>query len=444
MKCPFLGCILFGLPLLAFVACGDESAVNVNSVKQIAVDDESTQDDDADSKESDTPVSSGKQSTKSSSSEKSSEKSSSSANTESFENDEVDSVDDLPRCSIKREGKEIYVKENKTHYTCEDGEWIAEKKTPEDSKKSSSSEADEAPKSSSSVIYLDVDFSSSSAKVTTVPVTGLGSCQPVTPVINKSESTKWKFSANVASDRNAFDFVKATYVWNFGAGATPATDATSGTSAAISYANSGVSFASVTVTMPDGNSETVQCEPLQVNGDPITGCMCETESAVVDFTETPTVSWSVTGCTSMSAVTSYVWNGVDGTEATYTHTFTAATNAYAPTLKVANDDNTIVDVSCDAVKVTEGPEYEINQRGNASDGIDLPAGKSMVHLNIPEDDYYYDCMIYCQSNAGEFSVSIDGSKVQSGFFVALQLPDRSCFDRLVEFELSAPAKCSLR
>ena len=437
MKRPFFGCVLFALPLLAFVACGDESAINVNSVKQIAADDEAQDDDD--SKNSDTPVSSEKQSSKSSSSTKSS----SSAKAESSENDEVDSVDDLPRCSIKREGVEIYVKENKTHYTCEDGEWIAEKKTPEDSKKSSSSEADEAPKSSSSVIYLDVDFSSSSTKVTTVPVTGLGSCQPVTPVINKGESTKWKFSANVASDRNAFDFVKATYAWNFGAGATPATDATSGTSAAISYANSGVAVASVTVTMPDGSFETVQCEPLQVNGDPITGCKCDPVGVTgsVDYTATPDVTWSVTGCMTASTPLTYYWNGADGSES-FTYSFTAATASYAPTLKVGNADNSIIDVTCSAVKVTEGPEYEIAVRG--SDGeIDLPMGISMVHLNIPKNEFFNNCMIRCKSDNGQFTVSIDELSAQSAYYVSVRLPDGSCNDQMVEFELSSPARCSV-
>ena len=64
MTYPFFGGILLALPLslLALTACGDESVINSNDVKQVSEDDESESDD------SDTPVSSEKQSSKSSSS----------------------------------------------------------------------------------------------------------------------------------------------------------------------------------------------------------------------------------------------------------------------------------------------------------------------------------------------------------------------------------------
>ena len=96
---------------------------------------------------------------------------------------------------------------------------------------------------SSSAIYIDVDFSSSSSvKV----ITGLGMCEPVTTPIDKGTgSTKWKFSYNLDAGFSAIDFAKATYVWNFGAGAIPATDATPSTSAPVTYTNSGIAVASV-------------------------------------------------------------------------------------------------------------------------------------------------------------------------------------------------------
>ena len=440
MTRPFFGCVLFALPLLAFVACGDESAINVNSVKQIAADDEAQDDDD--SNNSDTPVSSEKQSSKSSSSTKSS----SSAKAVSSENDEVDSVDDLPRCSIKREGVEIYVKENKTLYTCEDGEWIAEKKTPEDSKKSSSSEADDAPKSSSSVIYLDVDFSSSSAKVTTVPVTGLGSCQPVTPVINKGESVTWEFSPNASFGYNVVDFVTTTtYDWNF-RGVTADGSGIGVKSGAVTYAASGSYNASVTVTMRDGASETIACQPLHVNGDPITGCKCDPVGVTgsVDYTATPDVTWSVTGCMTASTPLTYYWNGADGSES-FTYSFTAATASYAPTLKIGNADNTLIDVECPAVKVTEGPEYVFKERG--LDGrVKLPSGYSKVVLTYDVSNFgYLSCNIdRYDSSSGCLNGTVNGISLKGCDFVATTLPSTmTAVGTVFEFELDVPASCSV-
>ena len=121
MKCPIFGGILLALPLslLAFTACGDESVINSNDVKQVSEDDES------ESGNPESSVSSETQTSKSSSSSaKSSEKYSSSKDDAAAENDIVESEENLPRCSIKREGMEVYVKEEKNLYTCEEGEWI--------------------------------------------------------------------------------------------------------------------------------------------------------------------------------------------------------------------------------------------------------------------------------------------------------------------------------
>ena len=406
MKRPFFGGVLLALPLslLAFTACGDESVVNSNDIKQVSEDDESESDD------SDTPVSSEKQSSKSSSSSaKSSEKYSSTKEDAAAENDIVESEDDLPRCSIKREGMEVYVKEEKNLYTCEEGEWIPENKTVKSSSSSKkySSSSNKNPfdivdGTSSSAIYIDVDFSSSS-KVNPVVVTGLGSCAPVNTSIEKGSSTKWKFSYNLDAGFSAIDFAKATYVWNFGAGAIPATDATPSTSAPVTYTNSGIAVASVTVTMHNGNTETIQCSPLQVNGDPITGCKCTTEATSVDFTATPDVTWSVTGCTSASSPLTYNWNGTDG-GTTFTNSFTAATASYAPTLKVGNSDNTVIDVACPAVKVTEGPEFIL--RDNITTVFPITVGSYIMIYDCNTSEYHQTpVIIYASSESMQVKVN---------------------------------------
>jgi hypothetical protein len=436
MKRPFFGGVLLVLPLslLAFTACGDESVVNSNDVKQVSEDDESESDD------PDTPVSSEKQSSKSSSSSaKSSEKSSSSRVEESAESDIVETEGDLPRCSIKREGMEVYVKEEKNLYTCEEGEWIPEKKTAESSnstKRSSSSKADDVPPNSSSAIYLDLDFSSSS-KVNPVVVTGLGSCAPVTSTIEKGASVRWKLTYNSDNGFSAIDLARADHVWNFGAGAIPATDATPSTSAPVTYTNSGIAVASVTVTMQNGNTETIQCSPLQVNGDPITGCECTTRAASVDFTATPDVTWSVTGCTSASSPLTYNWNGTDG-GATFTNSFTAATASYAPTLKVGNADNTVIDVPCSAVKVTEGVEYVIKSN--------TEAGK----ISLPDEGTYnvviaFACInrtFFCNGVSGPVGGSVNSTPMKKDWYTVVSLSPEDCSgSAVVSVTVDGPATC---
>ncbi len=294
--------------------------------------------------------------------------------------------------------------------------------------------------SSSSAARIDDnpqgDQSSSSVKV----ITGLGMCEPMTTPIEKNTgSTKWKFTNNPDAGYSPVDFAKASYVWNFGAGATPATDATPSTSAAVSYANSGTAVASVTVTMQDGSAETIQCEPLQVNGDPITGCTCAPVGVTgsVDYTTTPDVSWSVTGCTSASMPLTYNWNGTDGGE-TFTNSFTAATASYAPTLKVGNSDNTVIDVPCSAVKVTEGAEYTIKNNTDAGK-ISLP-GEGTYNVVIA-----FACTnktFFCNGVGGPVGGSVNDTPMKTDWYTTASLTDADCTGSAsVSVTVTGPATC---
>ena len=435
MKRPFFGGVLLALPLslLAFTACGDESVVNSN-IKQIS-------EDEPQSSES---LSSSSAKSSSSSAKSSKKSSSSKAEEASDENDIVESEGDLPRCSIKREGMEVYVKEEKNLYTCEEGEWVPEKKTAESSSSSKkySSSSNKNPfdivdGTSSSAIYIDVDFSSSS-RVNPVVVTGLGSCAPVNTSIEKGSSTKWKLTYNSDIGFSAIDLARADHVWNFGAGAIPATDDTPSTSALVTYANSGIVSASVTVTI-GGNAETIQCSPLQVNGDPITGCKCTTEATSVDFTATPDITWSVTGCMSASAPLTYNWNGTDGAEI-FTNSFTAATASYAPTLKVGNADNTVIDVACPAVKVTEGAEYVIEDQNKE---YALPAGESSVVLDLPATWHGGTdgtCTLRCGSNTQAVTITVGTETSEASYSATLAIPVAKTINKSsIVIGLSAPA-----
>ena len=299
--------------------------------------------------------------------------------------------------------------------------------------------------SSSSAARIDDnpqgDQSSSSVEV----IKGLGMCEPVTtPIDTGTGSTKWKFTPNLGSGYTAIDFAKASYAWNFGAGATPATDATPSTSVAVSYANSGVATASVTVTI-GGASETVTCKPLQVNGDPITGCKCAPVGVTgsVDYTATPDVTWSVTGCTSASTPLTYNWNGTDGAE-TFTNSFTAATASYAPTLKVGNADNTVIDVPCSAVKVTEGAEFTIKTAGDQG-AVKLPEGTSLVVLAVDGWSNTFFCKVErADSPTGSLSITVNEESFSGGDYISQKLTGVQLKSgNSVSVTLDHPATCGI-
>lgn len=217
------------------------------------------------------------------------------------------------------------------------------------------------PKSSSSLVINSAASSSAAADPTAI-----GSCAPTMSTIKAGGTVGYKFTANLASGHSQTEFLTgAKYNWNFGTNATPST-ATGMSATGITINKSGVLNASVEVTM-SGQNYLVQCSPLQVNGVDITGCECGTEATSVDFTASPDVSWSVTGCKTATTtkVLTYSWNGgAMGSEASFTKTFDEAQAGWAPTLKVANDDNTVIDVTCPAVKTTAGPEYLLSFEGD--------------------------------------------------------------------------------
>ena len=297
-------------------------------------------------------------------------------------------------------------------------------------------------RSSSSVTVIDNPVASSASIV--VPVTGLGSCAPTKNPINKGESTTWKFSANLASGQSVGSFIKASFAWTFSSNAVSATGMAGGsTSAPVTYTVSGAENALVVVTMPDGSSEAIQCSPLQVNGDPITGCACNASATTIDYTAEPSVSWAVTGCTSASNIISYTWDGVEGTAA-FTKAFDAPVASYAPTLKVANEDNTVIDVACQAVRVTEGPEFLVTD----TERFELPAGESNVVFDLPSgwrrlDDEGY-CTLFCTGQNEPIVITVGTERSDEGFATYVSIPVSQTINKSkVVIGLTAAARCSV-
>lgn len=292
------------------------------------------------------------------------------------------------------------------------------------------------PTSSATIIDPGQQTSSSSAGT---PVTGLGDCKPVTSPIDKGGSVAWQFVGNTALYK-PMEFATFTYEWDFGELGTGVGFKTD----VVTYPNSGKYTATVKVTTKDGNTETKVCkDSLQVNGAKITGCTCTTPAAgtSVNFLETSSLTWSVTGCSSVGAnITTYAWDGgAAGTETSFTKNFTAAAESYAPTLKVANDDNTEITVPCDAVKITEGAEYTIKEAQNAG-AIPLPAGASAVVLEASG----YNNTVFCNAN-GPITGSVNGVELNGSYYVAVQLPAGTLVaGATLDFNLDHEATCGIQ
>ena len=272
-------------------------------------------------------------------------------------------------------------------------------------------------KSSSSSVGRTDPVSSSSAAVV---VTGLGSCAPAKATIEKIGSVAWNFTPNL-SEGSMQDFLGASYSWNFGSDG----DVTGMTSSPVTYGTSGKKTATVTVTMGMKNS-VIECSPLQVNGDPITGCECTAPATSVDFTATPDVTWSVTGCTTASLPLNYEWegSGTPGELASFTKTFTEAQPGYTPTLKVGNSDNTIIEVPCTKVKTTNGAEYKLT---SSNEKVTFSkSGSFSISAELPDGWHNQDqtCSVYCNGSSSNYVVTIDeielSGKAAGNTYVAVQ------------------------
>lgn len=298
--------------------------------------------------------------------------------------------------------------------------------------------------SSSSITFADPDPVTPSSSSETIVVEGLGSCKPMTTPIDKNTAVAWQFVPNPALPKEmTMKFATGQYVWDFG-GLPDDGTATSRTSGKVTYTTSGkVTTTKVTVTLSDGQTETKTCEPLQVNGDPITGCKCTTEATSVDYTTTPDVTWTVSGCTSLSEVNSWTWNGTPGT-ASFTNTFTEATASYAPTLKVGNSDNTEIEVVCPAVKTTKGAEYTIEDQNTE---IALPAGESNVVLDLPATWHGGTdgtCTLRCGSSTQAVTITVGSETSAASYSATLAIPVAKTINKSsIVIGLSAPANCQI-
>ena len=253
--------------------------------------------------------------------------------------------------------------------------------------------------------------SSSSSAIIVGPGSEAGTCGPKEPVVNSGDSVTWVFNNEPTTFPNGW-ILRSTFIWTTSDGL-PASDTVSnynGINHKVYYSASGKHKALLHIDV-NNSSYDLTCTPVQVNGAPITGCKCAPVGVTgsVNYLKTPDVAWTVTGCSTGTGLTlSYLWDGgAASAEASYTKTFSEAATAAAPTLIVANNDNTEVQVNCTPVKVTEGEEFTI--KTTTDKVVFAESGSFAISANLPNGWHNSDteCNVYCQAKTSDFTVTID-------------------------------------
>ena len=297
---------------------------------------------------------------------------------------------------------------------------------------------------SSSSQSVPVVTSSSSEE--SLPAGTFGTCAPASATSELNTPVTWTFSWDTkASGVGVTEIQAAKYEWSFAGEGASQTTASGSRTASVSYSKSGGKTASVTIQTSQHGLQTVVCKALNVNGAPISGCQCATEAKSVDFTATPDVVWTVSGCKSSVMPLIYEWDGVVGTES-YTKTFTAAQAGYTPTLRVSHADNTIITVSnCPAVKTTNGPEYSITKQDVK---VQLPAGESNVVIDLPDGWHGAgntgNCTLRCDDAGQPVTITVGSQTSKADYSATLSLPVSKTVNKSsLVIKLSAAAKCQV-
>ena len=285
--------------------------------------------------------------------------------------------------------------------------------------------------------------SSSSAPVAADP-NAWGTCaaNATGNAIKKGGQVQWKLSLDQGKVPGGTSAItQGTFSWTFQDG-DPATYSGKGASylnPLVKYQTSGPKNASVTVTS-NGQTNNIQCTPLDVTGADVTGCVCTPSATQVDVAVNGTVTWTVSGCKSSDATFSYVWSdGLSGTNSAGGVLTTKGT--FAPTVTVKNNDNGMQVVTCGAVTAIDAnnPDYVIKIAGQQGQ-IDLPAGKVTVMVDVPSA---YNNKVVCNAQ-GQISGSVNGVALNAPYYAVAEMPAGTIKKgaQLV-FELSAPAKCGV-
>lgn len=248
-----------------------------------------------------------------------------------------------------------------------------------------------------------------------------GTCTPSPAIAELGQQVTWTF--NKADNVLVIDIMAATFDWAFQGGSEP-TFSGKGASAlnkTVSYNTSG----SHTTTLSINGDTPMTCAPVQVNGAPITGCVCNVDNVSPDVAKGGVATWAVTGCLTTANISGYSWAGTPAAPTTtFAHTFAAKGETFTPTLSVYNDDNTVQPVTCPAATAIDAniPDYKLEDQNTA---IILPAGVSTVVMNLPQDWHNTTigtCSFSCSCATGSCTATVDGVPLTGAYHMTGSIP----------------------
>lgn len=313
-----------------------------------------------------------------------------------------------------------------------------------------SSPSQQNPTSSVNPTPVQPTQSSSSAAPVNADPNAWGTCaaNASNNAIQKGKSVQWKVSLdNNKAPGGVSIITQGSFSWTFEDG-DPATKSGQGSSfqsVLVKYDKSGVKNASVTVSY-NGQSNTMQCTPLNVTGAEVSGCVCTPSATEVDVAVNGTVTWTVSGCKSSDPTYIYEWSdGLQGTNAA--GGVLTAKGTYAPTVTVKNSDNGMQVVTCGAVTAIDAnnPDYII-KASEAAGAIKLPAGKTTVSLQASGRNNTVFCNVArSDSPTGALNGTVNGAALKGADYVSTTVAAGSLAPgKTLVFSLDVPATCGIQ
>lgn len=272
--------------------------------------------------------------------------------------------------------------------------------------------------------------SSSAIKIQDGSTVNWGTCAPApsNTVIKKGEKADWKFTL----EQSVFGpnlAMNSTFDWTF-PGGNPATRSMNGidgiNAKGVVYAASGSYQASVKITQKDGSTGTVTCAPVEVTGAAVSGCTCTPTVTQVDIASANNeVGWNVTGCLSADGSTAFTYAWSEPFGSFNTASIAAGISAkgeYAPTVKVKNADNGLMEVTCGTIKAIDSdhPDFGFTKK---DEEVEIPKGESTIIMDLPTgwNGSNSKCVLRCSDADANITITANGVSSMPSYSTTLDL-----------------------
>jgi len=228
-----------------------------------------------------------------------------------------------------------------------------------------------------------------------------GSCAPTSAEIEKGGMATWAFYRQKG---DVFDQIMSPFVWTFDDGKVLKGNGMDKVNK--TYETSGVYNATLNV---DGND--VECEPLRVQGIPITVTSCKAAKNSVNAGET--ISWTVEA-ESEAEITGYSWKSNDaevsgsGTSATMVATGEMHKKTVSAIVSVTNSDKTVQEYTCESVSVVDPDQVDVViAYSKVDESKAFTSGQTLV-AQYPSNAV--NCQLICSAEGNGIILEIDGKE----------------------------------